>query len=68
MLRDMFYLDPETLYVVDDPKMFAASPDGVGCYWWDTKEEAEQEMGPFKCETHFDTEDDFEDFRAGIRE
>ena len=64
-------LNPETLYVVyfpnSDETWYARTPNGEGCYWYseDEKQAAESDVCYPKQTRHFDSPQEFEDFRYG---
>lgn len=59
-------IDPDTLYVIIDDNYivngYAITPDGVGMYWYDTKEEAEGGL-PEVYETRYVTDKQLQDMR-----
>lgn len=63
-------LKTDVLYVIDSPTgemMYARTPDGVGCYWYDetAEDEAYGDVCPVVSVVHFDSHDEFEAFREG---
>ena len=63
-------IDPDTLYIVrqgaydEAPPNYGITPDGVGMYWYDTREEAEADL-PEVYRTVRLTDDELEERRYG---
>lgn len=60
-------LDPEALYVIhsaySDDIEYARTPDGVGCYWYDDRDEAMGDVCEVRYVKHFDSFQEWEDYR-----
>lgn len=41
------FLKPERLYYEQPTGMYFYTPDGVGCIWFDSREQAMEEVGDF---------------------
>lgn len=59
---------PDVLYIIGyeyADESYAITPDGVGMYWYDDREAAEDDLPEDYDEMYFDSEAEFEDFRYG---
>lgn len=64
-------METDTLFIIyptlnDTSPVYAVSPDGEGCYWYDTRDEAVEQHGEFTRVRYFDRLTDFEDYRYGV--
>lgn len=60
--------DPDVLYVIGhedegEPVLYVRTPDGVGAYWYDTRDEAEGDVSDPIATRYFDNPTEFDEWR-----
>lgn len=63
---DFDNIDPDALYVIHYPDgevQYVRTPDGIGCYWYDDRDEAMGDVCDPRYVKHFDSYQEWEDYR-----